>query len=144
MAARRQAEAEAAGRRDRHGLDVSKGLWVHRLGAAGELAVAYALDIPWSAGVNTFHGADLGRRLQVRARSKHSYDLIVRSDDNSGDIFVLVTGVPPGELQVHGWIPGEAAKHDRWRQTYGNRPPAFFVPQRVLDPDLSYLIMAEC
>jgi hypothetical protein len=48
-------------------------------------------------------------------------------------VFVLVTGTPT-RLTVHGWIRGAEAQRDEWRQTHGNRPAAWFVPQDALRP----------
>ena len=106
---------------------------IHIEGACGEAAVAKALGIhnPWS--INNFDGADLGRNIQVRTRSEHHYDLIVRASDKNNDVFVLVTGKAP-HYQAHGWMFGGAAKQDEWLKDYGNHGPAWFVPQDALAP----------
>ncbi len=106
---------------------------IHILGALGECAFAKATGRYWSGGVNTFHGADIGRRLQVRTRSKHEYDLIVRADDADEDVFVLVTGSQDRFL-VHGWVLGGEAKREEWIANHGNYSPAWFVPSSALNP----------
>ena len=118
--------------RDAHGFDGQRGLIVHVEGALGELAVAKAIDRHWAARVDTYKGADLGDRIQVRTRSKPYYELIVRPDDQDAEAFVLVTGQCPTYV-VHGWLWGGEAKQSRWWKDLGNdRPPAWIVPQADL------------
>lgn len=102
-------------------------------GACGELAAAKALNLFWDGSVNTFSAPDLQPNIQVRTRSKSDFGLIVRKKDNDDEIFVLVTGVSP-TFVVHGWIYGKDAKQEKWIQTYGDRPAAYFVPQSALHP----------
>ena len=106
----------------------------HILGAAGELAVAKFLGRYWGGDVRNFKKADLGQSVQVRTRSKHEYDLIVRHDDNPDDAYVLVTATTHTRLRIHGWIYGSEARKDEWLKTYGDRPAAWFVPQSALRP----------
>lgn len=123
----RQISALARSLPDRHGF-VGLGWSEHIEGACGEMAVGKATGRYVSGSINTFKtGGDLGSRVQVRTRSRHDYDLIVRRDDRDDDAFVLVTGRSPS-FQVRGWIWGRDAKQERWRATHGNREPAFFVP----------------
>lgn len=122
------------GRPDAHGLSKADGWGLHIEGAAGEMAAARALDHYWAPSVNTFKaGGDIGSSIQVRTRSLHKYDLIVRTDDRDSDIFCLVTGLAP-EFHVRGTILGRRAKQDKWWQAYGDRPPAWFVPASALTP----------
>lgn len=115
---------------DRHGFE-GVGWNVHIEGAAGEIAYAKMRDKFWNGSVNTFKsGGDVGA-VQVRTRSLAHYDLLVRDDDRDEDVFVLVTGTIP-TFNVRGWCYGSAAKQERYRQTYGGREPAFFVPQSDL------------
>lgn len=141
----RNAEAVRQGKADRHGLasDKMNGLNIHVYGAAGEIAAAIALDLGYTPTVNTFKkGGDLGTfrvdglavSIQVRTRSQSHYELIVRGDDRNDDVFVLVTGEKDSpQFRVVGWIVGRDAKKSVWRQTYGNRPGAYFVPHRALN-----------
>jgi hypothetical protein len=104
---------------------------VHILGALGECAFAKATGRYWSGSVNTFKtGGDVGA-IQVRTRSQHDYDLLVRDDDADGDIFVLVTG-GPNDFLVHGWMRGRDAKDARFRRNYGGYGEAYFVPKAKL------------
>lgn len=131
VASRRQEEAAGAGRSDRHGF-AGDGLAIHLLGTAGEMAAAKALNCYWGGAEGTFKRPDLGG-IQVRTRSRHDYDLIVRPGDADDEPFLLVTGTMPA-FRVHGWLWGREAKQPQWLQTHGGREPAYFVPQAALRP----------
>lgn len=104
---------------------------LHIEGACGEIALAKALNIYWSASINTFkNGGDVGS-LQVRTRSRDDYDLIIRPNDNRQSKFILVTGVAP-HFTIHGWITGIDARRDEWWHEHGGRPGAWFVPTKEL------------
>lgn len=106
---------------------------IHIDGSGGEMAVAKALGIYYGGSVNTFKTeGDIGN-LEVRTRSKSDYELLVRPDDNDEAVFVHVTGTLP-KFKVHGWLKGKDAKQPKWLQDYGNRPPAYFVPNSALQP----------
>jgi hypothetical protein len=122
------------GQEPANGFDVDKGddAWnIHIEGACGEVAVAKLLGRFWSPTVNTFKAPDIGQTIQVRTRSRHHYDLYVRPKDNVDNAFVLVTGLAP-RFAVHGYLMARDARRDEWVQTYGNRPPAWFVPKEKL------------
>jgi hypothetical protein len=125
----RQLAAVKAGKQDRHGYD-GEGWSEHIEGACGEMAVAKLLGIFWDGSVNTWKASDLPG-LQIRTRSRHDYDLIVRPSDDSDSRWVLVTGRCP-EYRVHGWISGASAKRPEFLKTYGGRPAAYFVPASKL------------
>lgn len=117
----------------------SKRDWVdalggHVKGAIGEMAVAKALGLSWTGSVDVFKSASDVGHLEVRHRSNPVWDLIVRDDDNSDSVFVLSRGLPPGAIEVCGWIKGADAKNARWRQQYGGLRPAYFVPAEELQP----------
>lgn len=114
----------------------------HVLGALGECAFAKATNRYWSGSVNTFKAADIGGNIQIRTRSQHSYDLIVRDDDHDEDVFVLVTGGPQ-EFTIHGWMQAADAKKPRFKSNYGGYGEAFFVPQSALRP-IDPLVCKEC
>jgi len=133
VGAKRQAESLYKKLPDKHGFDGADGWTIHIEGAAGELAVAKALNLFWDGTVNTFkRGGDIGDKLQVRTRSKDYYDLLIRQNDKDEDIFVLVVGQIPN-FKVVGWMRGVDAKQEKYSQTYGNRPSAYFVPQKDLN-----------
>lgn len=127
VGALRQIEAMRQGLEHIAGFD-GLGWDIHVEGAAGELAFAKATDRYWDGSVNTFkEGGDVGA-YQVRTRSRHVYDLLVRPDDSDIQAYVLVTGTVPA-FQVHGWMLGADAKRPEFLQTYANRPKAYFVPK---------------
>lgn len=118
---------------DRHGYD-GDGWSVHIEGRAGEMAVAKHLGVYDLATVNTFrNGADVGRTIQVRTRSRPEYELIVRDNDRDDDLFVLVTGRCP-EFVIVGYICGADAKREEWKKPHGGREAAYFVPHGALKP----------
>lgn len=133
VAMRRQIDAEFAGRTDRvNRKSFTEGLQSHVLGCFGELSVARVLGTYWSGSNNTFHSmSDLHDRIEVRHRSNHDWDLIVREEDSPDSLYVLSTG-NGNCIFVHGGILGKDAKMDRFSRNYGNKRPAFFVPSDEL------------
>lgn len=128
----RHIEALLEGRQDQHGAKKAKDVWgLHIEGACGELAFSKATGRYWSGPVGNFKEADVGDRVQVRTRTHHNQDLIVREGDNPSHAYALVTGRAP-EFRVHGWIWGRDAKQPRWLRDYGGHGPAFFVPKEAL------------
>ena len=105
----------------------------HILGALGELAFCKATGRYWCGSVNTFKGPDVGMSIQVRTRSKHTQDLIVRPKDGDSDVFVLVTG-GPSEFMLHGWMLGKEAKQEKYLTNPGGYGTAYFVPASELHP----------
>lgn len=118
---------------DAYGFEEEHGWNAHIEGACGEIAVAKLLNRFWSPTVNTFDAADIGMKIQVRTRSRHDYELYIRPEDNPEHAFVLVTGKAP-MFMVRGWLLARNARCDEWLQTYGGRPPAWFVPTSALWP----------
>ena len=117
---------------------------VHILGALGECAFAKATGRYWSGSVNTFKvGGDVGENIQIRTRSKHSYDLIVRDADKDDDVFVLVTG-GPHDFAIRGWMPASEAKQEKYRNDYGGYGEAYFVPASALRPSDPLVRKDEC
>lgn len=109
-------------------------LQIHIEGVAGEMAFCKAAGVPFPATINTYRDQpDVPPDIEVRTRSKHWHDLIVRTDDNPEYRVVLVTG-SRGRYFVRGWILARAARRDEWWQTYGGGPGAWFVPQDALMP----------
>ncbi|KKM95012.1 hypothetical protein LCGC14_1192430 [marine sediment metagenome] len=116
---------------DNYGYDGKDGWTKHIEGSCGELAFAKFYNCYWDATLNTFKkGQDVGG-FQVRTRSSDNYDLIVRPDDRNEDKFVLLTGRIP-KFYVRGWMLGKDAKQKKWKQEYGGRPAAYFVPASEL------------
>jgi hypothetical protein len=127
----RQLASIKRGLADKHGFS-GDGWSEHVEGACGEMVVAKHLGVYWDGGINTFKEPDLPG-IQVRTRSRHSFDLIVRPDDSDTDQFVLVTGHCPS-YRIRGWILGRDAKKPEHLKDHGGRPPAYFVPAELLLP----------
>lgn len=103
-------------------------------GACGELAYAKARGIYYIPKVNSFKEADFGDKVQIRTRSDHNYDLLIRDNDDPEHFYVLVTGMLPS-YRIVGWIKGADAKaNPEWRKDWGGRGEAWFVPQSALKP----------
>jgi hypothetical protein len=134
---RRQGVNEAKGLRGRNGgaWKGSKALDIHLLGAAGEMAVASYLGLKEhlfketeaKRGSNDLPGID------VKTRSKHSYDLIVQRNESPDKKFVLVT-IQDKTTLIHGWCYGrDAMKEEFWADPARGRP-AYFVTKEHLRP----------
>ena len=125
---RRQLEAIEQGLPDKHGIDPVNGWSVHVQGAAGEMAVAKALNVFWGGSFNTFtNSGDVGD-LEVRTRAANDrYQLLIRPGDRGDKIFVLVKGLAPN-YTIIGWMYGGLAKREEWAHDYGGRGKAYFVP----------------
>jgi len=105
--------------------------YIDIIGAAGEMAVAKLLGVYWTAGINTFHGSDLGINIQVRTARKKGYSLIVRDSDNDQHAYILVISQPP-RYHIIGWLWGYECKQSEYWRAPNNRPGAWFVPQDKL------------
>lgn len=122
------------------------GWQVHVEGACGELAFARATNRVWDASVGRFEGmgGDLESEfgaIQVRTRSKHWHELLVRPSADPDDIYVLVTGTAPTYL-VWGAARAGRVMCPEYLQTHGERVAAYFVPKYELR-SLSPLILPE-
>lgn len=103
-------------------------------GACGELAYAKARGIYYEPRVNTYKAPDFGDRVQIRTRTDHSYDLLIRDNDKPEHYYVLVTGTLP-TYRIVGYILGaDAMAQPAWRKNWGGRGEAWFVPQLALTP----------
>lgn len=121
----------------------SKRRFDERLGAAGELAVAKHLGIPFEGSVNTFHKepdvvmpSRNGRPAGVDVRSTTRIadgHLIIRDNDHIERPFVLViaTGFPLRPLWIAGWAYGYEVQPRHVRAPHG-KPKAWFIPQNEL------------
>ena len=134
---RRQAINEIRGLKGRNG-GVATGtmaLTIHLLGAAGEMAVASYLGLKEFLYKETEakRGSCDLPGIDVKTRSRHSYDLIVQKNEHPDKKFVLVT-IENKKTVIHGWIRGKnAMKEQYWSDPAGGRP-AYFVPKTALMP----------
>lgn len=140
----RQKEAERLGHTDRHGADMEDGFNIHIMGATGEVAFCKSINLcrVWNGRlvypiltVNAGKAPDFGKNIQVRTRSRQSYELIVRDDDSDDQVHVVT--VQGSQLwTVKGWVWGHEAKRPEWKKNHGGRGDAWFVPDDALH-DLS-------
>lgn len=112
-----------------------KALDVHLLGAAGEMAVASFLGLKHELYKETEakRGSDDLPGIDVKTRSRHSYDLIVQAKEDPSKKFVLVT-IEKQRTLIHGWCYGEEAMEEKYWADYAGGRPAYFVPQSQLRP----------
>jgi hypothetical protein len=134
---RRQSVNEAQGLRGRNGgaWKGSKALDIHLLGAAGEVAVASYLGLKEHLFKETEakRGSDDLPGIDVKTRSKASYDLIIQKNEDPNKKFALVT-IQNRETLLHGWCYG----HEGMKEIYWSDPakgrPAYFVGKEHLRP----------
>jgi hypothetical protein len=132
---RRQQVNEAQGLRGRNGgaWKGSKALDIHLLGAAGEVAVASYLNLKHELFKErqAKRGSDDLPGIDVKTRSKASYDLIVQKRENPKKKFVLVT-IENQQTLLHGWCYGEEAMQEQYWADPARGRPAYFVPKVAL------------
>ena len=106
----------------------------HLKGAVGEIAYAKWSNQYQRFSLNRFHGGgddtDIGN-VAVRYRRNPGHDLILRRDDPSDLVYVLVRGTPP-DVEIAGWIRGEDARSELHLRDYGGHGEALFVPVNYL------------
>lgn len=142
----RREESRRLGIVESAGAPVTGGLYRDRLGVLGEWAVAvhYLALSTWTPTVNNFTGADITLLtsadepllIDVRARGLSTYDLLIRPKDPGGrrNVHVTLTSAGSHRMTVWGWAWTSEAKRPQWLQSYGGRPPAYFVPASALRP----------
>lgn len=102
-------------------------------GAQGEMAFAKHVDRYW-LGAHDYKPADVAG-YEIRTRSSHRFDLIIRPHESDEKDYILLTGLH-GEFVFRGWIPGKEGRLDKFFRTPNKRPPAYFVPQNFLLDEL--------
>lgn len=127
----------------RNGMDEADAYRNNIEGACGERAAAKFLGVYWDGSVDTFRSkADLLGNVEVKTRSDHGYELLVRKwDVETPKLYIHVTGQAP-TYRIRGWIylSGPQDCKDEWKQTYGNRPEAWFIPTSHLSQDWGDLL----
>ena len=132
---RRQGFNESKGLRGRNGgaWKGSKALDIHLLGAAGEVAVASYLNLKGELFKETEakKNSDDLPGIDVKTRSKASYDLIVQRGSDPQKKFVLVT-IENQQTLLHGWCYGHEALQERFWADPARGRPAYFFPKEAL------------
>jgi hypothetical protein len=136
---RRHISWKRKGLAHRNGMDEENGWRANIEGACGELAAAKFLNVYWDGSVDTFQTqSDLRGHVEVKTRTSHNRDLIVRSnelEDKPDEIYIHVTGTAPN-FKIRGWIKAKDVPADpSWWRTYDDRPKAWFVPTEALNTD---------
>jgi hypothetical protein len=104
--------------------------------AAGEVAVASYLGLKEHLFKETeaCRGSDdLPGGIDVKTRSKTSYDLIVQRQSDPNKKFVLVT-IEKGTTLIHGWCWGREAMDEKFWADPARGRPAYFIPKEHLHP----------
>tara|TARA_E500000331_G_scaffold269377_1_gene260844 strand:+ start:116 stop:568 length:453 start_codon:yes stop_codon:yes gene_type:complete len=131
---RRRAESRARNRAQGPGYNEAEA-WRNDIeGAAAEMAYCKGMGIYWPGSVNSFKDADCGKLTQVRQTHHHNGCLIVRDRDPDEHFYVLVVGHCPA-FNIVGWIRGFDAKKNEFVRCPGEQQPAYFVPQKKLNPE---------
>ena len=103
----------------------------HIEGALGEAALAKYLNLYWS-GLEGMRSPDVGRSIEVRVTTNHSYNLYVRPH-NEGLYYFLLTGCN-GDYYIRGWLPIEEIKKEKYLRRVDGRVDLYLVPQKDLYP----------
>ena len=113
----------------------SKALDIHLLGAAGEMAVASYLGMKHELYKETEakKGSDDLPGVDIKTRSKASYDLIVQKNEDPKKKFVLVT-IENQQTLLHGWCYGKDAMQEKFWADPARGRPTFFMPKENLHP----------
>lgn len=138
----RQTQNISRDRTPRYGATKENDWQLHVEGCLGEMAVAKEYNLFWNANLGVIAPGDIGRKVEVRTRSRHHYDLILHPSDPDGSVFVLLTGTN-GSYTLHGWLLGIEGKQQRYWADPAKGRPAFFVPQSALRSPESLRIAAE-
>jgi len=106
------------------------------LEAAGEVAVAKALNIPYDP-LGRGYGSpgvpiDGFGILQVRTTADEHCCLILRPDDSDDKLFILVLAHEWPKLYICGWLYGREGKQQQWWGERQPGQPAYYVPQGEL------------
>lgn len=107
----------------------------------GEVAVAYYLGLEshlFTEQTAKRGTPDLPGDIEVKTRSRHSYDLIIQKDERPDKKLVLVT-IQGSTIFLHGWcVAADVMREEFWADPAGGRP-AFFVPKQYLS-DIADLV----
>lgn len=118
-----------------------KALFYHKIGAAGEMAVASFLGLKdhlFKDQHPSRDSCDLPYNIDVKTRARHDYDLIVQFDDRPEKIYWLVT-IQHKEIRIQGWIPREECLKDEYIKDPAGGRRAYFVPQEKLYSPHSFI-----
>lgn len=135
---RRQAVNEARGLRGRNRAAATgpKALEMHLLGCIGEIAVAVHLGLEehaFSESEAVRGSCDLPGGIEVKARPRHGYDLLVQLDDDPSKLFVLVTH-QDCTTRIVGWARGRDVMRNSYVRELVRGRPCYVIPYKALQP----------
>jgi hypothetical protein len=116
---------------------------VHWIGCVGEKATAIYTGLYWDGSIGDLGAVDVGGRIQVRARSKAYYELMLHPDDADTLPFVLVLIHKLPVVILRGWVFGSEGKQDRFWMEYVKDRPAYFVPHKTMRPMVDLALELE-
>ena len=77
---------------------------------------------------------DVGWLVEVRTRTEPWHDLILRPPDRADLPYILAICYGLRRVDLVGWTMGSEGKRPEFWKQPNNRPPAYFVPQKHLQP----------
>lgn len=119
-------------------------LAMHQLGCIGELVIAYYLGLQDHLFINEApikDSRDLPNNIEVKARGKHGYDLLIQLNDDPSKLFALVTYEKvsnPCLAKIVGWAYGKDVMRPELVREFVKGRPCYAVPQSELK-DISTL-----
>jgi hypothetical protein len=115
-------------------------LELHMLGCTGEAAVAAFLGLEhrlFEGDAPVRGDADLPGKVEVKARKKHGYDLLIQLSDVPEKLFVLTTcdrTVDPSRVKLVGWTYGGPVMLKQYIREFVRGRPCYAVPNHLLQP----------
>ena len=137
IAGLRNIESLRKGLKDNHGY-TGRDLQDNLYGVLGEMAFAKICNRYFPMTVNTFKGADIGDKWQIRTvGSNKNRNLIIRFADPDSHYYALIDVSKRGDnykAVFKGWIRGKEAKLAKYLTDFGyeKRPKVFKVPDSAL------------
>ena len=113
----------------------SKDEWKNDIeGALTEMAFCKAFGIYWDGSVNTFKNPDVpDTPIQIRGTEYNTGKLIIRENDPSNDLYILVVGSIPN-YRIIGGLFGHQGKVDDYVSNPNNQGKCWMIPQEHLRP----------
>ena len=137
IAGLRNVESLRKGLKDNHGY-TGRDLHDNLYGVLGEMAFAKISGRYYPMTVNTFKGADIGNKWQIRTvGSNKNRNLIIRFADPDSHYYALIEIKKYGDnykAVFKGWVQGKAGKLAKYLTDFGyeKRPKVFKVPDSAL------------
>jgi len=137
IAGLRNTESLRSGLKDNHGY-TGRDLHDNLYGVLGEMAFAKISGRYYPMTVNTFKGADIGNKWQIRTvGSNKNRNLIIRFADPDSHYYALIEIKKYGDnykAVFKGWVQGKAGKLAKYLTDFGYEkgPKVFKVPDSAL------------